>query len=259
MRCSKARAYISDGLDDRLDESRGLQLSGHLDQCPDCQQHQFVLQRGQAVLREEMVEPPENFDWKVQLKIQQALREKAAVAEPEGHGWGFWRPALASAASVAALVLIGGVFLLEAPVRDAGPAGVARPAEFAAAPLSTAPAAQVEQAAAEPDLSGGMRANPLRLNAGSNGFGIRTVASEQFTKASPFPDPLPVQEGDGHWRHEREGESVEIRRVLLEDGHMYFIFVHRVSEDAALNLDGRQSTLRVRRAGSGTPSHRSGF
>ena len=107
MRCNKAREYISDALDERLDEVRGLELSTHLGGCPDCLQHQSLLERARPLLQQDLVEPSENFEWKVQLKIQQALREKAAPAETAA-GWRFWRPALASATSVAAVVLIAG-------------------------------------------------------------------------------------------------------------------------------------------------------
>ena len=176
MRCSKARELISDALDARLDERGGLDLSHHLDGCPDCRRHQEVLERGQSLLRQDTVEPSANFEWKVQLKIQQALREKAAVDEPVG-GWRFWRPALASATGVAAVVLVFGALVLPQTQNDpASDRGETLPAATLLA-AERGPADDIASAVeAEPDLSGAVRGKPLRINAASGGFGIRTVA-----------------------------------------------------------------------------------
>jgi hypothetical protein len=222
MRCNKARELISDALDARLDESKGLELSEHLATCSDCMTHQTVLARGQALLREEMVEPPENFEWKVQLKIQQALRDQAVAEEPLS-GWKFWRPALASAASVALLVVVAGGLLLtrDDPTRprvQASPGG-----DFAA----VQPAASGENTTAEPDLSGAVRTQPLRVNAASSGFGIRTVADQGFVNTSPFPDPprrVPVR-----WLQKGNGEAIEVREVYAPDGSLHYMVQRRVN------------------------------
>ena len=90
---------------DHLDPSARVTPSS--DGCEDCLRHQTILQRSQAILAAQMVEPADNFEGKVQRKIQQALREKAAPESPV-RGWGFWRPTLISAASVALVVLVAG-------------------------------------------------------------------------------------------------------------------------------------------------------
>lgn len=244
MRCNKAREFISDALDARLDEGRGLELSAHLDGCVDCSRHQSVLERTRPLLSEDLREPSENFDWKVQLKIQQALREKAAPADA-ALGWNFWRPALSSATGVALVVLVGGGLLLGRPsLPGSGPELVASPLQPVHSAGRAAPAQEVA-AATEPDLSGAVRANPLKINPAMNGFGIRTVAGEQFLNRSPFPDPRPVT-GSGHWREERGGQSVEVRRVMTEDGGSYVMLIYRgTGPGAGLKRDASRSTLRV--------------
>lgn len=248
MRCSKAREFISDALDSRLDERRGIELSGHLADCSDCRRHQSILEEAGPLLRENLLEPADNFEWKVQLKIQQALREQAAAPEPVG-GWAFWRPAMASASGVAAVVLLVGGFILSRPGPQPAGLDLARSSVGAAQLAEATPSRMVPEAlaevGAEPDLSGAVRVSPLRVNAGSDGFGIRTVAGEQFMNRSPFPDPNPV-EGSGHWREERAGETVEVRKVQLDDGRTYYMMLHRRSDHAAgLNLERHRSTLRV--------------
>lgn len=236
MRCSKAREFISDALDARLDERTGLDLSLHLDDCPDCRTHQQVLTDGQALLRQEVVQPSENFDWKVQLKIQQALREKAAGPDAVS-GWAFWRPALASATAVALVVLVGGGLML-APrwTNSPVPSDASGTAGFA-----VARSAPESGTTAQPDLSGGVRRQPLRINTASGGFGIRTVADQTFVNRSPFPDPLEEQV---RWRQEGNGGVLELRRVEGPDGQVYFL-VHTVvpRSGASLKLEPQRSTL----------------
>lgn len=222
MRCNKAREWISDSLDSRLDERKGLELSEHLADCPDCRTHQTVLEQGQAMLRQEMVEPSENFEWKVQLKIQQALRDKAVADEPLT-GWRFWRPALASAASVALLVVVAGGLLL---TRD----DPTRPQPLRASPAAdfalSEPMAVEEGEMSEPDLSGAVRSQPLRVNAASGGFGIRTVADQGFVNTSPFPDPprrVPVR-----WVQQGNGQAIEVREVYGSDGTLHYMVQRRV-------------------------------
>ena len=235
MRCSKARELISDALDARLDESRGIDLTRHLDGCADCQQHQAVLERGQSLLRASLAETSDNFEWKVQLKIQQALREKAAGNEPAS-GWSFWRPALASAAGVALVVVIaGGIYLNEdasRPAADLSPA---------TGPVLVAGSSSPEPSSVGPDLSGGVRRKPLKINTASGGFGIRTVADEGFIKRSPLADPV----GAVQWRQEGIGQTFERRIVIGRDGQGYYMIDHRVlRHGAGLNLNVHRFRLR---------------
>ena len=235
MRCSNARELISDALDARLDESRGIKLTRHLDGCVDCEQHQAVLERGHALLRAGLVETSDNFEWKVQLKIQQALREKVAVREPVS-GWSFWRPALASAAGVAMVVVFGGgLFLAQdarSPVADLS--GASAPGLVAESSVSS-------PSPVEPDLSGGVRRQPLKINTASGGFGIRTVADEGFIKRSPLADPVGVNQ----WRQDGIGETFDVRIVIGENGQGYYMVDRSVlRHGAGLNLNVHRFRLR---------------
>jgi hypothetical protein len=91
---------------------------------------------------------------------------------------------------------------------------------------------------AEPDLSGAVRGQPLRINAASGGFGIRTVADEGFVNSSPLTDP------PTGWRQEGDGESIELRRLVTEDGQSYYIMHRRIGHHGgSLNLKLHRSTL----------------
>lgn len=171
LRCTRAREWVSRVLDDDLDEARRLQLASHLVDCPDCRQHQAVLERGQAALRTTLAEPSENFEWKVQLGIQRALRDAARGSERATGS--FWRPALASAAGVAALVVgLGSFWLLDGDAprsTDQRAFGGGSPALVAGAPASTS-------TPVTPDLSGAIPGRVFEFDASRDGFGIRTVS-----------------------------------------------------------------------------------
>lgn len=250
MRCNKAREWISDSLDARLDESKGLELSEHLADCPDCRTHQTVLEQGQAMLRQEMVEPSENFEWKVQLKIQQALRDKAVSEEPLT-GWRFWRPALASATGVALLVVVAGGLLLTSDDPTRPQALTSPAADFAQADAD--PAASLEEAdLAEADLSGAVRSQPLQVNAASGGFGIRTVADQGFVNTSPFPDPprrVPVR-----WVQQGDGQAIEVREVYGADGTLHYMVQRRVGSHGG-NLKLELHGYRFRELHAPHPRH----
>ena len=169
MACRRARTWISRSLDDDLDEGTLLRLEEHVGSCAECRRHREVLLQGRTLLRGSEAEPSENFEWKVQLGIQRALRERAAEASaPEERRGSFWRPAMASAAAVALLVVGAGQMMLQTP--EPAPNG------GAASVLGTsAPASRVAEAT--PDLSGGVPGVPIELDATGSNFGIRTVGS----------------------------------------------------------------------------------
>jgi hypothetical protein len=77
MRCSKAQEFLSLKIDGMLPPAATADLREHLDQCGDCLQYLEDLQMGRRLL--EATEPalPDNFDWKLQLKLNQTLKETA--------------------------------------------------------------------------------------------------------------------------------------------------------------------------------------
>ncbi len=77
MRCSKAQSYLSQALDEHLPADVTLDLDRHLDDCADCRVYREDLVLGQRLLAASEPELPENFEWKLQLRLNQALREAA--------------------------------------------------------------------------------------------------------------------------------------------------------------------------------------
>ena len=77
MRCSKAREYVSQEIDAILPPDATGKLRGHLDSCSDCRQYHEDLLMGQRLLAATEPELPENFEWKLQLKLNQALQQSA--------------------------------------------------------------------------------------------------------------------------------------------------------------------------------------
>lgn len=116
MRCSKAQEFLSLDLDGALPPSKTTNLQEHLDQCAACRSYREDLRLGQRLLGATEPELPENFDWKLQLRLNQTLKETAGeVAYP----WieaqptrGQWLRNFGTAASVGlAAVLALGIIL----------------------------------------------------------------------------------------------------------------------------------------------------
>lgn len=177
--CRRARTWISRSMDDDLDEASRLRLNDHIASCAECRRHQEVLAQGRTLLRGAEAEPSDNFEWKVQLGIQRALRERAAV-ELEPRTTGFWRPALSSAAAVALLVVGAGWFLL--PEHQSASSG----GGILADPMPRIASSPVD----EPDLSGAVPGTPIEIDATGSDFGIRTVGSFDERFRGDLYDPI---------------------------------------------------------------------
>ncbi len=150
MLCRRARDWISLSLDGMLPPDRTVALLAHLERCAGCRAWREELQLGQRLLAATTPRLSENFEWRLQLKLNQTLQEAAraatspfAAAEPGWRRW-FQGAALASVGGVAVVVAIS-LFLL--PPRHTAPTFLALPA---AAPVVVAPAGGTEDAAVEP-------------------------------------------------------------------------------------------------------------
>ncbi len=77
MRCNKAQEYLGLDLDGVLPPDATVQLTSHLDGCSECREFREDLLMGQRILKATEPELPENFDWKLQLRLNQALKETA--------------------------------------------------------------------------------------------------------------------------------------------------------------------------------------
>lgn len=150
MRCSRARDYLSRDLDGMLPPDATVGLREHVDGCADCQAFREDLVFGRRLLAATEPSLPDNFDWKLQLRLNQALQQRAGETaypwfeEPRARR-GTWLPAFGAATSLGlAAVLAFAVFLgprEQLPVVAAGVPALSPPA------AETAPAASVAEAA----------------------------------------------------------------------------------------------------------------
>lgn len=145
MRCSRARDYLSRDLDGMLPPDATVGLREHVDGCVDCQAFREDLVIGRRLLAATEPSLPDNFDWKLQLRLNQALQQRAGETsypwyeEPRVRR-GAWLPAFGAATSLGlAAVLAFAVFLgprEPLPVVTAGVPALA-PAAAVTAPAAT--------------------------------------------------------------------------------------------------------------------------
>lgn len=128
MRCHKARDYISQEMDEHLPPDVTVDLTEHLDSCADCREYREDLLFGRRAMAATVPELPDNFDWKLQLKLNRTLQYTAGEtaypwAETDQDKWRWFRNFGAAAAVGMAAVLALAVFIspTDAP-REAGPA-----------------------------------------------------------------------------------------------------------------------------------------
>jgi len=104
MNCGKAQEWISLELDDQLEPEHVHGLQTHLEGCADCREFQEDLKLGLRMLNATEPELPDNFDWKLQLKLSNAMREATREsAYPWGEEKPAWRRWIARAGVSAAL------------------------------------------------------------------------------------------------------------------------------------------------------------
>jgi len=161
---------IGSELDGRLEDGQLVQLERHLDGCAECREYRADLVLGRRLLRATEPQPADNFNWKLQLRMNRVLQERAAESQPiwgnAGNGvlgWvrSFALSSLAGAAVVAALF----IWVIPVPFGGDGPADMpSRPAvRLAGGATSTA-----NDAAA----GFGLDRRPLTPLRGINGSGM---------------------------------------------------------------------------------------
>ena len=116
MRCNKAREFLSLDMDGMVPPDSTVELEQHLDTCADCQEYRDDLMLGKRLLAATEPELPENFDWKLQLRLSRTLREAAGNAvfpweEKSTDGWGWLRNFGTAAAVGMAAILTFAIFI----------------------------------------------------------------------------------------------------------------------------------------------------
>jgi hypothetical protein len=130
MLCRRAHDWISLSLDGMLPPDRTVALLAHLERCAGCRAWREEVQLGQRLLAATAPRLSDNFEWRLQLKLNQTLQEAARAAtspfaapEPGWRRW-FQGAALASVGGVAVVVAFS-LFLL--PPRRPAPTLLALP------------------------------------------------------------------------------------------------------------------------------------
>ncbi|HOX26309.1 MAG TPA: zf-HC2 domain-containing protein [Candidatus Krumholzibacteria bacterium] len=135
MKCGKVQEWIGLEIDGQLAPEYVAPLAGHLEACARCREFRDDLRIGLRMLHATDPVLPDNFDWKLQLRLSQAMREAARDAafpwQETGRGWRRWftRAGVSAAFGLAAVLSIA----MLAPARMAPVlAGDGVPAEDAA-------------------------------------------------------------------------------------------------------------------------------
>jgi len=125
MKCRQAKNLIFDHIDGMISEPDRVALERHLNQCAECEVMASGVTKSLDLLHNiPNVEPSENFNWKLRLRL---LKEKNAIrdeSQTERQWYRAWNTRFAvSAVSTLALVLVAGTVLLKssfAPVDRSG-------------------------------------------------------------------------------------------------------------------------------------------
>ncbi len=175
MNCRKARQWISLERDGQLDPQHVTALQGHLQRCTDCQEYRSELGLGLRMLAATEPQLPETFDWKLQLRLSQALREaareKAYPWPEESAGWRPWlgRAGLSAALGLAAVLAVAVVAPDRmAPVLGGEQVQVSVAAQSARLPLQDDPGAETLDDATRRPLDARLAGGLSRL-AGAGG------------------------------------------------------------------------------------------
>lgn len=110
MFCRRARSWISLALDGLLPPDRTVALTEHLERCAACREYREELRLGHRLLAATRPQPADNFSWRLQLKLNQTLREGARAAtlpwrQTERLGMRWWGAAGFAAAAGLAVIL----------------------------------------------------------------------------------------------------------------------------------------------------------
>ena len=116
MRCNKAQEYLSLEMDGVLPPEATVDLQDHLDSCMDCREYRQDIHLGNRLLAATEPKLSDNFEWKLQLRLNQTLKEAAGEvafpwSEQPADRWGWFRNFGAATAMGLAAVLALAVFL----------------------------------------------------------------------------------------------------------------------------------------------------
>jgi len=192
MNCRKARQWISLERDRQLEPHHVASLQEHLERCEDCQGYRSELALGLRMLAATEPQLPETFDWKLQLRLSQALREaareKAYPWPQESAGWRPWlgRAGLSAALGLAAVLVVAVVAPDRvAPVLGGQQAPVTAAAQSARLPLQASADTDVLDDATRRPLDAHLSGGLSRL-AGAGGADLQRRVNGAALRQSPW-------------------------------------------------------------------------
>lgn len=119
MRCQKVKEYISQEMDELLPPDVTGDLTSHLDSCSGCRDYREDLLLGRRAIAATTPELSDNFEWKLQLKLNQTLQQTVGQSafpweesDPDKYRWfrNFGAAAAVGMAAVLALAMFLGPF-----------------------------------------------------------------------------------------------------------------------------------------------------
>ena len=242
MRCDKARTMISLDMDGILPPEDTSTLSQHLTGCEECVSYRDDLMVGARMLHATGAEPSDAFEWKLQLKLNQALQEAAGSAvlyeEPQGRSWFGWARgfAMSSVAGLAATLAVA-MWLLPQGLRTVeGSAEISGTTltQVDSSPVSSS-AGNADRRSISPDAS--RQTNAFSGPRGGLGLGGQVVSHSRVfsTDNSATPDSwsannrsrsLATMKGEVSWLRNqvRQAQSEnDSLRALLEDQQVGYL------------------------------------
>lgn len=204
MRCNKAREFLSLELDGIVPPDSTVELAQHLDACAECAEYRTDLILGQRLLAATEPELPENFDWKLQLRLSQTLREAAGEVafpweEKSRDTWSWLRNFGAATAVGMAAILSFAVFM--------GPTGTATGplVESGGGPRSSQVADETSDRL------------PLARLSGWNGFGAGNTRQTPVAGMSMAPTSSSRLSLDNNWSGGNLEDLQTITRLRMEN------------------------------------------
>jgi hypothetical protein len=211
MRCKQVQEWIGLESDGRLEPDKVPHLETHLEACAGCRTYRNDLQLGRRLLCATDTGPGEGFEWRLQLRLNNALKEAArdAVAPwpTVAPNWRRWFGTFGISASLGlAAVLAVAMFLVPTPVRTFQNAVVASDKFGSRMPVETAQTSTLNEA------FDGSRRSLTRPDVRGLGAIQRTVS----LPSSPVSDAR-WSTGSAQWQQLSQENEILRRRLAAAD------------------------------------------
>lgn len=92
MKCHRIQQWISEEIDGQLAPEHVAPLAEHLQSCEECRTFGEDLRIGTRMLHATEPTLPDDFDWKLQLRLSRAMRDAARHSHPWQEAPSRWRP-----------------------------------------------------------------------------------------------------------------------------------------------------------------------